>query len=143
MLIAIIALLVVGMLFWLWRRSGRAIVLVAAIIWLAYPAVGVRPPDPRTEVNIRVDLLLFYPILLITGVLGLAFGLASRKSDSESGKLADQSVERTGSEDSQVCANPAPRYFRWLAALFCVPTPSAPRWQDAWAMGRRWREEAH
>ena len=37
MLIAIIALVVAGMLFWLWRRSGRAIVLVAAIVWLAYP----------------------------------------------------------------------------------------------------------
>ena len=37
MLIAIIALVVAGMLFWLWRRSGRAVVLVAAIVWLAYP----------------------------------------------------------------------------------------------------------
>ena len=33
------------------------------------------------EVNIRVDLLLFHPILLITGVLGFAFGLASRKGE--------------------------------------------------------------
>jgi hypothetical protein len=32
-----------------------------------------------------LDLLLFYPILLITGVLGIAFGLASRKSESGSG----------------------------------------------------------
>ena len=46
-------------------------------------AIGVRPPDLHTEVNIRVDLLPPYPILLITGVLGLAFGLASRKGGSE------------------------------------------------------------
>jgi hypothetical protein len=32
MLIAIIALVIAGMLCWLWRRSGRAIVLVAAIV---------------------------------------------------------------------------------------------------------------
>ena len=68
------------MLFWLWRRSGRAIVLVAAIVWLAYPLWEFAP-----EVTIRVDLLLFYPILLVTGVLGIAFGLASRKSESGSG----------------------------------------------------------
>ena len=85
MLIAIIALVVAGMLFWLWRRSGRAIVLVAAIVWLAYPLWEFALQIFAPEVNIRVDLLLFYPILLITGVLGIAFGLASRKSDSEPG----------------------------------------------------------
>ena len=85
MLIAIIALVVAGMLFWLWRRSGRAIVLVAAIVWLAYPLWEFALQIPAPDVNIRVDLLLIYPILLITGVLGLAFGLASRKGDSEPG----------------------------------------------------------
>ena len=85
MLIAIIALVVAGVLFWLWRRSGRAIVLVAAILWLAYPLWEFALQIFAPEVNIRVDLLLFYPILLITGVLGLAFGLASRKGDSEPG----------------------------------------------------------
>ena len=85
MLIAIIALVVAGMLFWLWRRSGRAIVLVAAIVWLAYPLWEFALLIIAPEVNIRVDLLLFYPILLITGVLGLAFGLASRKGGAEPG----------------------------------------------------------
>jgi hypothetical protein len=80
MLIAIIALVVAGMLFWLWRRSGRAIVLVAAIVWLAYPLWEFALQIFAPEVNIRVDLLLFYPILLITGVLGIAFGLASRRA---------------------------------------------------------------
>jgi hypothetical protein len=85
MLIAIIALVVAGVLFWLWRRSGRAIVLVAAILWLAYPLWEFALQIFAPEVNIRVDLLLFYPILLITGVLGLAFGLASKRGDSEPG----------------------------------------------------------
>jgi hypothetical protein len=84
MLIAIIALVVAGMLFWLWRRSGRAIVLVAAI-WLAYPLWEFALQIFAPEVNIRVDLLLFYPILLITGVLGIAFGLASSKGGSDPG----------------------------------------------------------
>jgi hypothetical protein len=34
--------------------------------------------------------------------------------------------------------------FRGLRALFSIfPTPSVPGWQDAWSMGRCWREEAH
>ena len=81
MLVAIIALVVAGMLFWLWRRSGRAIVLTAAIVWLAYPMWEFALQIFAPEVNIRVDLLLFYPILLITGVLGFAFGLGSRKGE--------------------------------------------------------------
>jgi hypothetical protein len=85
MLIAIIALVIAGVLFWLWRRSGPAIVLVAAILWLAYPLWEFALQIFAPEVNIRVDLLLLYPILLITGVLGLAFGLASRRGDSEPG----------------------------------------------------------
>ena len=85
MLIAIIALVIAGVLFWLWRRSGRAIVLVAAIVWLAYPLWEFALQIFAPEVNIRVDLLLFYPILLITGVLGLASGIVSRKGDSEPG----------------------------------------------------------
>jgi hypothetical protein len=41
-------------------------------------------------------------------------------------------------------ANLAPHYVRGLVVLFWVfPTPSGPGWQDAWAMGRCWREEAH
>ena len=84
MLIATTALVVAGMLFWLWRRSGRAIVLVAAIVWLAYPLWEFALQIFAPEVNIRVDLLPFYPILLISGVLGIAFGLASRKSESGS-----------------------------------------------------------
>jgi hypothetical protein len=83
MAIAIAALMVAGVLFWLWRRSGRVIVLVAAVVWLAYPLWEFARQIFAPEINIRVDLLLFYPILLITGVLGLAFGLASRKGESE------------------------------------------------------------
>jgi hypothetical protein len=85
MLIAIISLVIAGTLFWLWRRSGRAIVLVAAIVWLAYPLWEFALQIFAPEVNIRVDLVLFHPILLITGVLGHAFGLASREGGSEPG----------------------------------------------------------
>jgi hypothetical protein len=60
-------------------------VLVAAIVCLAYPLWEFALQILAPEVNIRVDLVLFYPILLITGVLGLAFGLASSKGDSEPG----------------------------------------------------------
>jgi hypothetical protein len=83
--IAIVALAIAGVLFWLWRRSGRTFVLVAAILWLAYAlwefAVQIFSP----EANIRVDLLLFYPILLIAGVIGLGLGIGSGKRESKPG----------------------------------------------------------
>ena len=68
MLIAIIALVVAGIAYWLWRRPGRAIVLVAAIVWIAYSLWEFALQIFTPEVNIRVDLLLFYTIVLITGV---------------------------------------------------------------------------
>jgi hypothetical protein len=83
--IAIVALAIAGVLFWLWRRSGRTFVLVAAILWLAYAlwefAVQIFSP----EANIRVDLLLFHPILLIAGVIGLGLGIGSGKRESRPG----------------------------------------------------------
>jgi hypothetical protein len=83
--IAIVALAIAGVLFWLWQRSGRTFVLVAAILWLAYAlwefAVQIFSP----EANIRVDLLLFYPILLIAGVIGLGLGIGSGKRESRPG----------------------------------------------------------
>jgi hypothetical protein len=83
--IAIVALAIAGVLFWLWRRSGRTFVLVAAILWLAYAlwefAVQIFSP----EANIRVDLLLFYPILLIAGVIGLGLGIGSGRRESRPG----------------------------------------------------------
>jgi hypothetical protein len=84
--IAIVALAIAGVLFWLWRRSGRTFVLVAAILWLAYAlwefAVQIFSP----EANIRVDLLRFYPILLIAGVIGLGLGIGSGKRESRPGR---------------------------------------------------------
>ena len=84
--IAIIALVVAVVLFWLWRRSGRIIVLVAAILWLAYAlwefAVQIFTP----ESNIRADLVIFYPILFLAGVIGLLFGLSPRKPEAKSGR---------------------------------------------------------
>jgi hypothetical protein len=58
---------------------------VAAIVWLAYSLREFVLQIFIPEVNIRVDLLPLYPILLITGVPGLAFGLASKRGGSEPG----------------------------------------------------------
>lgn len=85
MAVAVVALVISGVLFWLWRRSRRPFVLVAAILWLAYALweFGVQIFTP--EANIRVDLLFSYPILLIALALGLWFGLRSRKSGAKPG----------------------------------------------------------
>jgi hypothetical protein len=66
------ALLVMATLRSRHRAGGR-------IVWLAYPLWEFALQIFAPEVNIRVDLVLFHPILLITGVLGHAFGLASRE----------------------------------------------------------------
>lgn len=66
-------------------ESYRLLTRVAAIVWLAYSLWEFVLQIFIPEVNTRVDLLPLYPILLITGVLGIAFGLASKKGESEPG----------------------------------------------------------
>jgi hypothetical protein len=64
----------------LYRRSRRRIVLLAGVGWLAYSLyeLGMRWRILCSgECNIRVDLLLIYPILILVTLLGLV--AASRR----------------------------------------------------------------
>ena len=58
----------------LYARSRRGAILVAGIAWLAYAVYEVAM-DQRWlcsgECNIRVDLLLIYPVLLLLSLFGL------------------------------------------------------------------------
>jgi hypothetical protein len=60
---------------WLWAVSHSRAVLVAAILWVAYAlweySVRVFSPDS----DIRVDLLLIYPVLAATTLLAVWSGL--------------------------------------------------------------------
>jgi hypothetical protein len=62
----LLALVPAATLIFLFARCGRRIVLVAAIAWLAYIPYELAMKLRflcSGECNIRVDLLLFYPIL--------------------------------------------------------------------------------
>jgi hypothetical protein len=77
-----LALLPAGLFVALYVRRRRAIVLVAGLAWLAYfpyeEAIKLRILCSG-ECNIRVDLLLFYPILTVLSVLAIvAYVKASR-----------------------------------------------------------------
>jgi|GEM_PF-1508007 len=66
------AALIVGLLFvWGWRRRRSWPLLLAAVLWIGYALweAGVQWFTP--EADIRVDLLVIYPLLAIVTVLAL------------------------------------------------------------------------
>ena len=77
-LAAVIGLLLVGLG---WSR-GRRTAIVAGVIWLLYAAYETAMLLRwlcSGECNIRVDLLLIYPLLLAITVVGLVSLLRSRR----------------------------------------------------------------
>lgn len=68
----------------LYFRCRRPIVLVAALAWLAYfpyeQAMKLRVLCSG-ECNIRVDLLLFYPLLALVSVLAVTAYLKANRED--------------------------------------------------------------
>lgn len=81
--------------FWLFTVSKRFFVLSAGLLWLAYlcyeSAIKLRILCSG-ECNIRVDLLLIYPILLLVSVL--AIFLALRKNVNPSPNSSDTPQKR-------------------------------------------------
>jgi hypothetical protein len=77
-LAAIIGLLLIGLGRWI----GRRLVTAAGVIWLLYAAyeTGMRQRWLCSgECNIRIDLLLIYPLLLVaSGAAGLSMLRARR-----------------------------------------------------------------
>ncbi|HEY8244942.1 MAG: hypothetical protein ACHQJ7_03810 [Vicinamibacteria bacterium] len=64
---------------WLWRRATSA--AVAAALWIAYGAYETLMHLRvlcTGECNIRVDLLLFYPVLLVATLVALWRSLRRR-----------------------------------------------------------------
>lgn len=59
---------------WLFYRRRRSVILVASVSWLVYfpYELGMKIRLLCSgECNIRIDLLLFYPILLLISVLAI------------------------------------------------------------------------
>jgi len=77
-----LALVPAAVFFVLYRQSRRTMPLVAAIAWLLYTVYeyGMYLRYLCTgECNIRVDLLLLYPPLLLLSVMGAISGMAKRR----------------------------------------------------------------
>jgi hypothetical protein len=86
-----IALLIAVALAWGWRTSSRRGTLVLAVLWVAY-AFYEYLMFTRTlctgECNIRIDLLLIYPVLLGC-TLWVAVGAAIRSIKRKNGVRGD------------------------------------------------------
>ena len=69
------ALLPAALFAWAWSKRRGAALMMAALAWLAYAAYE-QAMQWRLlcsgECNIRVDLLLFYPLLFALSVAGVA-----------------------------------------------------------------------
>jgi len=70
-----------AVLFALWASSRRRVVLVAAVAWLLYLPYEYAMKARilcSGECNIRVDLLVLYPVLGVLALLGLLSALRKR-----------------------------------------------------------------
>ena len=59
---------------WIWRRLNRSTALVAGALWLLYLPYEYLKYLRITcsgECNIRIDLLMIYPVLIVTSLLAL------------------------------------------------------------------------
>lgn len=81
----ILAILPTILYFWLFTLSKRSFVLSAGLLWLAYlayeSAIKLRILCSG-ECNIRVDLLLIYPILLLVSVVAIILALRGNNGPS-------------------------------------------------------------
>lgn len=78
-----LALVPAALFAWLYVRRRFALALVAALAWLIYGAyeTGMALRWLCTgECNIRVDLLVIYPVLLLVSLAGIAPALWKRRS---------------------------------------------------------------
>jgi hypothetical protein len=69
-----LAVLIGLLLLWLGRRRGARVAVAAGIVWMLYAVyeTGMKQRWLCTgECNIRVDLLLVYPILLVLTVVAV------------------------------------------------------------------------
>lgn len=69
-----LALLPAGLLLALWALSASRVVLVTALLWVAYLAWELFVTE-GPDANIRLDLLLIYPVLLVLTVWAVIAGV--------------------------------------------------------------------
>lgn len=69
-----LALLGAAALAVLWRSTHSRIALVAAVLWVAYAGWEIAVSEGRADANIRIDLLVIYPVLAVLTVLAVWSG---------------------------------------------------------------------
>jgi hypothetical protein len=69
-----IALLSATALALLWRSTRSRTALVAAVLWVAYAGWEITVSEDRADANIRIDLLVIYPVLTVLTVLAVWSG---------------------------------------------------------------------
>lgn len=73
-----LALLPVCVLVAVWSWSRSHVTGVAAALWLAYFGWELFVSEDRPDANIRIDLLVIYPVLLVVTVWGVWRGRRAR-----------------------------------------------------------------
>jgi hypothetical protein len=76
------AIIPAGIFAWLFWRSRSLLCLLSSVVWLMYTVYeyGMYLRILCTgECNIRIDLLLIYPILLLSSLLAIAGHILKRK----------------------------------------------------------------
>lgn len=71
-------------LFWLWASRKQRIVLVSAVMWILYGIyeylISARILCSG-ECNIRIDLVLIYPILIVSTAVAVVSSVVTKKID--------------------------------------------------------------
>jgi hypothetical protein len=74
-----LALLVAAALALVWRSTRSRTALVAAVSWVAYTGWEITVSEDRLDANIRIDLLVIYPVLGVLTVLAAWSGWRARR----------------------------------------------------------------
>ena len=69
-----LALLGASVLALVWRSTRSRIALFATVLWVAYTGWEITVSEDRADANIRIDLLVIYPVLAVLTVLAVWSG---------------------------------------------------------------------
>jgi type VI protein secretion system component VasK len=62
-----------------WRSTRSRIALVAAVLWVAYTGWEITLSEDRPDANIRIDLLVIYPMLAVLTAFAVWSGWRARR----------------------------------------------------------------
>ena len=69
-----------GALFFLWRWSRAHTALIATLLWTGYVAWEYAIGHAGPDADIRIDLLLIYPVLAVATIAAVILGLKKKST---------------------------------------------------------------